>query len=210
MKRKPYGGISNIPQYLADQYGEKGVLVDRGSYLDMNPTSMEVISGRKTRNCSVVAVTRVLDYYRKSKKIVGIPEEISDTYKAVEEIAISYGYNDKIGTIPFFISGIAREAFAKYGIKAKCKGVYIWSFEKQVVKEISEGRPVILNIARGYYKDHTVVVAGYCIWRIGKKNYPMLRVIDGWKSGYHYIDYEAFAKDITQSIFGSFNTIVLK
>ena len=114
--------------------------------------------------------------------------------------------NTKPGFFLFFQQG----DFFAYGIKAKCKGVYIWSFEKQVVKEISEGRPVILNIARGYYKDHTVVVAGYCIWRIGKKNYPMLRVIDGWKSGYHYIDYEAFAKDITQSIFGSFNTIVLK
>ena len=209
-KKKPYGGISNISKYLLEQYGERGVLVKRGRAILMNQQSMETISGRRTRNCSVVAVTRVLDYYRKKNNITAIPEDIREPYKIVEEIAESYGYTDKFGTIPFFISGIAKEAFSLYGIKAKCKGVYVWTFEKQVVKEISEGRPVIMNIARGYYKDHTVVVAGYSIWRVGNKFYPMLRVIDGWRSGYHYIDYEAFAKDISQSIFGSFNTIVLK
>ena len=209
-KKKPYGGISNISKYLLEQYGQRGVLVKRGRAILMNQQSMEAISGRRTRNCSVVAVTRVIDYYRKKNNITSIPDDIRETYKIVEEIAESYGYTDKFGTIPFFISGIAKEAFSLYGIKAKCKGVYVWTFEKQVVKEISEGRPVIMNIARGYYKDHTVVVAGYSIWRVGNKFYPMLRVIDGWRSGYHYIDYEAFAKDISQSIFGSFNTIVLK
>ena len=209
-KKKPYGGISNISKYLLEQYGQRGVLVKRGRAILMNQQSMEAISGRRTRNCSVVAVTRVIDYYRKKNNIPQIPEDIRETYKIVEEIAESYGYTDKFGTIPFFISGIAKEAFSLYGIKAKCKGVYVWTFEKQVVKEISEGRPVIMNIARGYYKDHTVVVTGYSIWRVGNKFYPMLRVIDGWRSGYHYIDYEAFAKDISQSIFGSFNTIVLK
>ena len=172
----------------------------------MNTQSMAQISGRTTRNCSVVAVTRVMDYYRRTRQIKSIPEDIKETYKVVEEVAEAYGYNDKIGTIPLFISGITRESFKQYGVKARCKGVYIWSFEKQVVNEIQAGRPVIMNIARGYYKDHTIVVSGYSIWRVGDKNYPMLRVIDGWKSGYHYIDYEAFARDISQSIFGSFNT----
>ena len=55
-----------------------------------------------------------------------------------------------------------------------------------------------------------LVLSGYSIWKVGDKYYPMLRVIDGWKSGYHYIDYEAFAKDISQSVFGSFNTIEIK
>ena len=208
-KKKPYGGISNISKYLQEQYGQKGVLVKRGRGVVMNQQSMEQISGRKTRNCSVVAVTRVLDYYRKTRNIPGIPEDIRETYKVVEEIAESYGYTDKGGTFPLFISGISKEAFKTYGVKVRCKGVYIWNFENQVVKEISAGRPVIMNIARGYYKDHTIVVAGYSIWKVGDKLYPMIRVIDGWSSGDHYIDYEAFAKDISQSIFGSFNTIEL-
>ncbi len=207
--KKPYGGISNISQYLLDKYGAKATLVKRGRPIVMNTKSMEIISGRKTRNCSVVAVTRVLDYYAQKGMVERAPKDIKQTYKLVEEIAESYGYTDKRGTLPLFISGIAREAFKEYGVKAKCRGVYLWSFENQVVKEISSGRPVIMNIARGFYKDHTIVVAGYSIWRVGDKLYPMLRVIDGWRSGYHYIDYEAFAKDISQSVFGSFNTIRL-
>ena len=179
MKKIPYGGITNISKYLYEKYGEKGVFVKRGRAIVMNSRSMAQISGRVTRNCSVVAVTRVLDYYGKKGLIPGISDDISQTYKIVEEIAESYGYTDKRGTIPFFISGIAKEAFATYGVKAKCKGVYVFSFEKQVKEEISNGRPVIMNIARGFYKDHTIVVVGYSIWRVKGKEYPMLRVIDG-------------------------------
>ena len=208
--KHPYGGIKNVAEYLQKQYGQKGVLVKRGRAILMNHQSMEQISGRRTRNCSVVAVTRVLDYYRDKLHIEAIPEDIHVLYRQVEEIAQAYGYTDKRGTMPFFIAGITREAFKEYGIKAKCRGVYIWSFEKHVMKEISEGRPVIMNIARGFYKDHTVVVAGYSLWKVGDRIYPMLRVIDGWKSGIHYIDYEAFARDFSQSIFGSFNTTVIK
>ena len=204
--KKPYGGITNVSKYLLEQYGEKGVLVKRGRSILMNQMSMEQISGRNTRNCSVVAVTRVVDYYRQILKLPGIPEDIRELYKFVEEVAEAYGYNDKRGTYPFMIAGITRETFKHYGIKARCRGVYVWSFEKNVVKEITAGRPVIMNIARGFYRDHTIVVAGYSIWKVGDKLYPMLRVIDGWKRGIHYIDYEAFSKDISQSIFGSFNT----
>jgi len=210
MKKKPYGGINDISKYLFEQYGDTGKMIKQGPPVPMNTQSMEAISGRKTRNCSVVAVARVIDYYRRRFKIVSIPEDARLIYKDVEAIAQTYGYTDKIGTMPFFISRIAKEAFAGYGVKTKCRGIYIWSFEKQVEREISEGRPVIMNIARGFYKDHTVVVAGYSVWQVGKKKYPMIRVIDGWKSGYHYIDYESFARDITQSIFGSFNTIEVK
>ena len=204
--KKPYGGITNVSKYLMEQYGQRGILVKRGRSILMNQMSMEQISGRVTRNCSVVAVTRVVDYYRQQLKLPGIPEDIHELYKFVEEVAEAYGYTDKRGTMPFFIASITRETFKEYGVKARCRGVYVWSFEKHVVREISEGRPVIMNIARGFYKDHTIVVAGYSIWKVGDKLYPMLRVIDGWKKGIHYIDYEAFSKDISQSIFGSFNT----
>ena len=207
--KQPYGGIKNISKYLLEQYGEKGVLVKRGRSLLMNQMSMEEISGRRTRNCSVVAVTRVMDYYRQTLGLDAIPSDIHELYKQVEDIAEAYGYTDKRGTVPFFIAGITREAFKEYGIKARCRGIYVWSFEKHVVKEISAGRPVIMNIARGFYKDHTVVVCGYSIWRVGDKLFPMLRVIDGWKKGIHFIDYESFARDISQSIFGSFNTTII-
>jgi hypothetical protein len=207
---KPYGGIKNIPGYLFEKYGDKGVMVKRGRSLTMNHMSMEEISGRRTRNCSVVAVTRILDYYRQTMNIQTIPEDIHEIYRLVEEIATAYGYTDKRGTVPLLIAAITREAFREYGVRAKCRGVYIWSFEKHVAREIAAGRPVIMNIARGFYKDHTIVVCGYSIWRVGDKMYPMLRVIDGWNKGIHFLDYESFAKDMSQSIFGSFNLTVIK
>ena len=210
MKNKPYGGILNVHKYFIEQYGQQGRMCKIGRALTINTDSMETISGRRTRNCSVVAIARLIDYYRQKDNIKSIPDNVATIYKSVEEIAESYGYSDKVGTMPFFISSIAKEAFKKYGVKAKCRGHYIFSFEKHVKREIESGRPVIMNIARGFYKDHTIVVSGYSIWKIGDKEYPVLRVIDGWKSGYHFLDYEAFAKDITQSIFGSFNTINLK
>lgn len=207
--KQPYGGITNIPKYFMEQYGEKGVLIKRGHPVIMNQKSMEQISGRRTRNCSVVAVTRVIDYYRTRLKWTNVPEDITQLYKVVEEVAEAYGYTDKRGTVPLFIAGITREVLKQYGIKAKCRGHYIFSFERHVVKEIEAGRPVIMNIARGYYKDHTIVVTGYLVYKVGNKVRPMLKVIDGWKSGIHYLDYEAFARDISQSIFGSFNTTVI-
>ena len=88
---KPYGGITNVSKYLMEQYGTRGVLVRRGRSCLMNHKSMEQISGRVTRNCSVVAVTRVIDYYRQTMKLPGIPEDISEIYKKVEEIAQAYG-----------------------------------------------------------------------------------------------------------------------
>ena len=207
MKKKPYGGIKDVPKYLLEKYGSEGKMIKQGPIIPMNTDSMETISGRRTRNCSVVAVARVIEYYGRKNKIVSIPADIQLIYKDVEKVARRHLYTDRFGTNPLFISRIARRTFAGYGVKIKSKGIYVWSFEEQVEKEISAGRPVIMNIARGFYRDHTVVVAGYSVWQVGEKIYPMIRVIDGWKSGYHYIDYEAFAKDITQSIFGSFNTI---
>ena len=206
MKKKPYGGIINISEYLTEQYGERGSLIKVGSPFIINLDSMETISGRRTRNCSVVAITRVIDYYAKRDHLEGIPGDIKQIYKDVETIAQSYGYSDKNGTVPLFIAGITRECLKRYGIKAKCRGHYIFSFEKHVKREIDNGRPVIMNIARGFYRDHTIVVTGYSLWKVGKRTLPILRVSDGWKKGSHFVDYEAFAKDISQSIFGSFNT----
>ena len=74
-KKQPYGGITNVPKYLVDRYGQQGHMVKRGRTIIMNQQSMEQISGRRTRNCSVVAVTRVMDYYRSRLGLNAIPEE---------------------------------------------------------------------------------------------------------------------------------------
>lgn len=75
-----------------------------------------------------------------------------------------------------------------------------------------------MNIARGYYGNHTVTVCGYAIYKRTKKylgikttkTYNMVQVYDGWSTSKKYIDYSAFAYDLITSGFGSFNTITMK
>lgn len=66
-----------------------------------------------------------------------------------------------------------------------------------------------MNIARGYYGNHSVTVVGYCIYKKGSKEYPMVRVSDGWQGSYRYIDYNDFAHNLISSGFGSFNTVYI-
>lgn len=75
-----------------------------------------------------------------------------------------------------------------------------------------------MNIARGYYGNHTVTVCGYAVYKRTKKilgikttkTYNMIEVYDGWKTTKRYIDYSAFAYDLATSGFGSFNTVTMK
>jgi len=208
-KKLPYGGIKNINLYLEKKYKGKPVMVDRGKTLIINRQSMQEITGRKANNCTLVAISRILMYYRIRMRKTGIDRNIGDIYRKVEAIGAEYGYTDAKGVVPIFVDDIVEEAFEMYGCKAKCKGHYIWSFEKQVKREIAAGRPVIMNIARGFYKNHTVTVIGYRIYSVNGKEYPILAVADGWNKGVHYIDYNAFARDFTQAVFGSFNTTIV-
>ena len=114
--KKPYGGITNVSKYLLEQYGEKGVLVKRGRSILMNQMSMEQISGRRTRNCSVVAVARVVDYYRQTMKLAGIPEDILYENK---ETCIRIPMNEEIRSLNLSNSAaiVLYEALRQTGFK---------------------------------------------------------------------------------------------
>lgn len=173
-KKLPYGGIKNITLYLEKKYKGKPVMVDRGKTLIINRQSMQEITGRKANNCTLVAISRILMYYRIRMHKTNIDRSIGDIYRKVEAIGTEYGYTDARGVVPIFVDDIVEEAFEMYGYKVKCKGHYIWSFEKQVKREIAAGRPVIMNIARGFYKNHTVTVIGYRIYSVTYYCYSMI------------------------------------
>lgn len=148
-------------------------------------------------------------------KVVGknnIDKEYNDIYDKVRKVAIEYEYDPEKGTSFTKINNIVEEVLEGYGYKkAKCKGIYIWTFNEQVKKEIDANRPVIMNIAREYYGNHTVTVCGYAKYvSSGWIPHNMIQVYDGWTSARRYIDYEAFAYDLVTSGFGSFNTIKMK
>ena len=134
-------------------------------------------------------------------------------------MAKKYGYTEKGGTWPTKINNIIDDVLEDYGYsKSYSKGIYVWTFSGQVKKEIDNKRPVVMNIVRGYYGNHSVTVCGYSIYKskhkllIGSytKTHNMICTYDGWKSTRRYIDYEAFAYDLISSGFGSFNTVIMK
>ena len=152
----------------------------------------------------------MLFYWKTQQGKSGITGTIGEIYDVVEDIAKGYGYSDAEGTFPTKINNIMHDAFDHYGYNATCNGVYIWTFDDEVRSEIDAERPVLINIVRGYYENHTVTVAGYSIYKVNNKTYPMIKIVDGWELGYRYIDYMAFAYDLATSGFGSFNTAVVK
>ena len=204
-KKEAYGGFVNIKKYLSERYHELPKLVDRGKALVIERSTMEKISGRKTNNCSLVSVARVIDYYGKKTGLTQVTDDIYKIYLVIEKISKNYGYNDIRGTFPTKIDDIMRDGFAAYGYRARCKGVYTWDINT-VRREIDRSRPLLMSLARGFYRDHTITVSGYSVWRAGNEDYPVLRVVDGWQPGYHYIDFRAFEEDLKNAGIGSFNT----
>lgn len=205
-----YGGIKDVKKYLKSRYGGTPESLGRSKYLIMSTSTMSGISGKSVNNCSVVAITRVLNYYRSQKGKTRIDSNISTIYGEVEKIAVKYGYTDSDGLGATKINNVTSDALKHYGYDSTCKGVYVWSFENQVKSEVDAERPVVMNIARGYYGNHSVTVAGYCVYETNGKEYPFIYIVDGWAASYRYIDYNAFAKDLVTSGFGSFNTTIVK
>lgn len=208
-----YGGIYDCVSYLKDRYGGS-ITLSQYKYLPMSGLLMEKLenkNGLRVNNCTLTAITRILLYYNQ-KGCKKIDSNEADIYAKVRQVAVKYGYSPNKGIGFTKINNIVEEVLHNYGYKkGKCKGLYNWTFKEQVKKEIDGNHPVIMNIARGYYGNHTVTVCGYAIYkRSGKYTHHMIQVYDGWSSTRVFIDYEAFAFDLITSGFGSFNTVRVK
>ena len=211
-----YGGIDNCVTYLKDRY--EGT-IKRTAYKSLTMANFKQSSLESgAANCSLTAITRILYYYR-SKGYTKIDKSYSNIYKKVKSVATKHGYTKKGGTKFYKINNIVDDVLREYGYKeCKCSSVYAWTFNSEVKKEIDSNRPVIMNIARGYYGDHSVTVCGYGIYTSTKKvlginrtkTHNMVQVYDGWTTSKRYIDYEAFAYDLISAGFGSFTKITMK
>ena len=198
-----YGGITSITTYLQDRYGGNPIKVDEdNNNVSVNAATMSAVSGKSANNCSVVAISKIMYYWRNNGKD-RLPSALGTIYDEVETISVEYGYNDQDGLGHTKINNVCEDYLQDYNYNSNCNGVYIWSFNSQVKGEIDAGRPVILNITSGYYGNHSVVVNGYEIYEINGVEYPFIQVSDGWVYGYRYIDYNDFAR----STLASFNTV---
>lgn len=210
-----YGGIDNCAKYLKDRYGGT---ITKSSSKSLSMANFLQSSFKDDKNCTLAAITRVLYYYSRNG-YTKISSNYNNIYKKVRTVAKNYGYKPSKGTSPTKINNIVNDVLKDYGYsKSKCKGIYVWTFKNNVKKEIDKNKPVIMNIARGYYGNHTVTVCGYAVYKRTKKTlgikttktYNMIEVYDGWETTKRYIDYSAFAYDLATSGFGSFNTVTMK
>ncbi len=210
-----YGGIIDCKEYLEDRYGGNASLSSAKS-LTMQNFKMSNLESN-ANNCTLVAITRILRYYY-DKGYRKIDSSRYDIYKQVKSVAAKYGYTAEDGVGFTKINNIVDDVLDYYGYgDSICKGIYAWDFDTEVKDEINAGRPVVMNIARGYYGNHTITVCGYKIYSLTKnaligtstKKYNMIEVYDGWESSKRYIDYNAFAYDLLTSGFGSFNKIIM-
>lgn len=217
-----YGGIDDCARYLKDRYGgtikKKSSKSLRMACFKQSELIKDEQEDKEVNNCTLAAITRILYYYW-GKGYKKIDDSYFNIYEKVEKVAKKYGYTDEKGTFPTKINNIVEDVLKNYGYsKCKCNGIYIWWFDREIKDEIDADRPVIMNILKGFYRNHTVTVCGYATYTRTKKilgikttkTYNMVEVYDSYRNYTRFIDYSAFAHDYIVAGFGSFNTIHMK
>ena len=188
------GGIADCESYLREKYGCEPVL-EKEVLLPVETASNLQISGRKgAENCSVAAVARISEYWCGVQN-VSFPHNLADTYQVAEILAATkYKYTAQKGLSQLRIKPLLHEVAHRYGIYLNVRLHFLWNYKKHIEGELDAGRPVILNIALGYYRNHSITVAGYRIYDCGGKKIPMLAAADGWNPGLRYIDVREFRR----------------
>lgn len=205
-----YGGIIDCEAYLEDRYGCS--IITRSGFLisSCKPYTLSMLSETDDNNCTIGAITRLLCFHVRSNQLF-LEQDEMQMYPKVKDVAINYGYTTEHGTNPLKINNIIQDTAAKYGRDIRSHGKYIWSYKNEIMDELDNAHMVVMNIARGYYGNHSVAIVGYYVYTVMQGTdilyYPMIAVFDGWEESIRYIDYVDFAYNYLYSGFGSFNTV---
>ncbi len=187
-----YGGIYDTSAYVNDKYKNGWVSSNWGTLEPNVPKFLMKDLETDANNCVLTAITRVFAYYRDNYGKDSIPDDAT-LYSDIKAIAEGYGYSNETGTFPTKINNIINDTFKKYGYEGEGKSIYVWDFNT-VKTEIDAGRPLLFNIAFGYYGDHTVSVVGYSEFTRSngwfRETKRFIKVYDGWTQSNRYIDYD--------------------
>ena len=173
--------ISDLDSYINKYYNGAELIEEKS--IDLPTYTIKDITNDRNA-CSLVSLTRLINYYYKDI-------DPMDIYNFIIIFARKRGYYEEYGTFPNFISEIGNSYFKLKKIPLKCKGIYFTNFYIHVKNQIDKDRPVIMNIGEGYYKNHSLTVRGYKIFLYKKLKIKILEVIDGWSKEKRYIDYSA-------------------
>ncbi len=171
--------IANLDTHVEKTY--PGARFIESSDLDL-PDFLQKDFQDSHNNCTIASLTRIINYYLKDKNKFEIYDEVFG-------IAKKNGYFKSIGTLPLLISHIANSYFKKNKIGIRARGIYLGNFYSHVKGEIDNFKPLLMNLGSGYYKNHSLVVSGYSIYKFRGMKLKFLHVYDGWNKDKSYIDY---------------------
>ncbi len=200
-----YGGIEDLEKYMAFEYGT-GWELKKSKLITGVPNFKQSSLGPDDNNCTLAAITRIMKYYQE-QGLNKIPENIAEIYGIVREIGVRHGYNPgKSGLLrdlfvytPFEIKTMVRDTWKSFGYsKSSSQNIYLKKI-KSIRDNVDDMNPVLLNIARGDYKGHTVSVVGYRIFGSSRETSAdkiFIMVIDGWSETRRYIDWSRFGNTL--------------
>lgn len=186
---------NNLTKYMVETYAKNSAnpfIVKREDRLVKSAPLLQNNYGLAL-DCSLTSITEVV------KRELNDVRSAHAIYSFVEKIAEKHFYEgNKFGTIPIFIKSILNKTLKHFGAARTCsKSAYLkdvgfnWN---SITKQIKKNNLVILNMwndGRNYYKDHTVTVVGYRVYRVENTLVKLLVVHDNWHDEISFVDYRA-------------------
>ena len=201
--------IDDAGRYLADR-GYQNVRLVKKVELSVLGFRQSVLEGG-VNNCSLCSITRVVQYAAEKKGTYNTT--LKNMYWDIKSYAAKHGYSDNRGTPFYRIKSVFKYALMSNGIKGRriITRPSFFDVDKYVCDILDNEMPLLINIAFGYYANHTVTCIGYERYEVIKNNRRttrlFLRVIDGWNEGESLFDWDSFRKSLSLGI-GTFTIIV--
>jgi len=183
-----YGGIFSSFLYVNHRYGP-GWQVDRTRTVLLTLDNFRQDRWNDDRNCVLASITRIFAFYRDVHEMSVIPRN-NTLYRHIRDIALQHGYRPMWGTPPTRIDNIMNDMLSHFNLDGSVRHhLTTLAYAK---RELDAGRPFLLNVATGFYANHTVTVTGYRTYTRGNETKTFLSVYDGWTEQLRFIDFHAF------------------
>lgn len=181
---------TNVEEYLKKKFNTEDVQQISSKVLHITPLLQNDYG--EAGDCTLTSITTCVNYYRAGQSA------IQEIYDYVEKVAKKWGYNGNIGTFPLFIQCIYNEVLKKFPcVKQKAAQRYFKNvgFNFNAIKNIiNKSTPIVLSInndGRNYYKNHSITIIGYKVFKVNKRTVNMLVVYDNWYASESYVDWDA-------------------
>jgi len=189
------GPITNSYDYVNSEYGSGWTSYAYNNNLESMIVKHLCTEEPEDNNCSLIALATIFQYLRAYyPNLTNLPSDFHTIYTMVKGCAIlSNAYSARGGTDPTKIDDIANVYLSAYGYgDGKSNNDYLFSWS--VVKgEIDSGRPFCVNIANGYYANHTVTAYAYSTFAKNSSHVDFLKIADGWSTASRYIDWDGLS-----------------